>query len=78
MGRRRQPFGADLGGSCLGVVARAFARRRFLVGTQSAAIVLAIGWFVEKPHVHLPLAEFADLAVFHGRRGSRLGRHLTQ
>ncbi len=65
MGRRRQPFGADLGGSCLGVVARAFARRRFLVGPQSAALVLAIGWFAEKPHVHLPLGQPDGLALFH-------------
>jgi len=65
MGRRRQPFGADLGGSCMGVVARAFARRRFLVGPQSAALVLAIGWFVEKPHVHLPLGQPDGLALFH-------------
>ena len=74
MGCCRQPFRTYLGGPSLGIVARAFARRWLLVGPESTALVLAIGRFVEKSHVHLPVGQPHDLALFHRGRGTRLGR----
>jgi len=44
-----------------------------MVGPQSAALVLATGGFAEESHVHLPLGEPHDLALFHRRCGARLG-----
>jgi len=41
---------------------------------ESTALVLAIGRFVEKSHVHLPVGQPHDLALFHRGRGTCLGR----
>ena len=69
-----KPAGAHFGRFALGIVAGAAAGRRLMVGPQSHALVLATGRFAEKSDVHLPLGEPHDLALFHRRRGPRLGR----
>ena len=56
----------------LGALAGASAPGWFLVGLESAAPLLALGGSAQKSHVHLPLGQFDDLAVFHRRRGARL------
>ena len=65
LGGRWQSFSPYFAGFALGVVACAFARRWLMVGHQSSASVLATGGPAQKPHVHLPLGQPHDLALFH-------------
>ena len=44
-----------------------------LLALKALPLVCTAGRAIEKPHVHLPLGEFAGVAVFHRRGGPRLG-----
>ena len=74
MGGCRQLVGAHFLGFGLGTVACTLARGWLLVGHQSIALVLALGGSAQKPHVHLPLGQPYDLALFYRGRGARVGR----